>query len=261
MSRVLKLPQAASYPFPWVLTLLFAGLAWIVTYQQLFAMHFLPMYGTMGLPLGPFLLFWTIMMMAMMLPALAPTVSIRYESLRQRSLSLLSQGIHLGMFLLGYLFVWCCVGLPIFLLGLLTNQLVLHAPLLGVGLGITIFVLAGIYQIMPLQRLCLTHCNPSQCREACTTTQDMHAPSLFSNLKAGVSHSIFCMGTCGNLMVVLIAVGLMNLFWMVLITLIIFIEKVWRHGYRLNPFIGMVLIAYGVLSFLEPTLLSGLYVR
>jgi len=62
-------------------------------------------------------------------------------------------------------------------------------------------------------------------------------------------------------MIVLIAVGLMNLFWMVLITLVIFIEKVWHNGDRLNSLIGMALIVYGMLSFIDPTLLSGLYVR
>jgi predicted metal-binding membrane protein len=260
MSRVIKLPQAASYPFPWILTFLFAGLAWIITYQQLLAMHFLPMYGTMGMPLSPFLLFWTIMMAAMMLPALAPMVSIQYGRLKQQSLSLLSQGINLLIFLLGYLFIWCCFGLPVFLLGLLSTDLVLHAPWLSTGLGIMVFVFAGIYQMTPLQRRYLTHCNPSSCFHVCGT-QDVSARSLFSNLKAGVLHGISCLGCCGNLMIVLIAVGLMNLFWMVLITLVIFIEKVWHNGDRLNSLIGMALIVYGTLSFIDPTLLSGLYVR
>jgi predicted metal-binding membrane protein len=62
-------------------------------------------------------------------------------------------------------------------------------------------------------------------------------------------------------MIVLIAVGLMNLFWMVLITLVIFIEKVWHNGYRLNSLIGMALIIYGALSYIYPPLLSGLYVQ
>jgi predicted metal-binding membrane protein len=62
-------------------------------------------------------------------------------------------------------------------------------------------------------------------------------------------------------MIVLIAVGLMNLSRMVLITLVIFIEKVWQEGYRLTSLIGMALIAYGALSYIDPTLLSGLYVH
>jgi predicted metal-binding membrane protein len=260
MSRVIKLPQAASYPFPWLLTFLCAGLAWIVTYQQIFAMHFLPMYGTMGLPLGSFLLFWTIMMAAMMLPALAPTVSVRYEHIRKQSVSFLSQNINLLMFLLGYLFVWCCFGLPIFFLGLLSNELVLHAPLVSISLGILVFISAGIYQMTPFQKRFLTHCNPSLGCHVCVT-EDTPTRHLFSDLKAGVLHSISCLGCCANLMIVLIAVGLMNLFWMVLITLVIFIEKVWHHGYRLNFLIGMALIIYGALAYIYPPLLSGLYVQ
>ena len=260
MSVIIKLPQAASSRFPWIITLLLAGLSWVVTYQQLSEMHFLPMYGTMGLSLGPFLLFWTIMMAAMMLPALAPVASIQYEGLRRQSLSPPSRSINLLMFLLGYLFGWCCFGLPVFFLGLLSNHLVLHEPWLGVILGIMLFVLAGIYQMTPLQRRYLAHCNPSSCSHTCGA-RDVPTRSLFSNLNAGFFHSISCLGCCGNLMIVLVAVGLMNVFWMVLITLVIFIEKVWHDSYRLNSLIGMALIAYGMLSFIEPTLLSGLYVR
>ncbi len=261
MLGVIKLPQAASYRFPWILTFVFAGLAWIFTYQQSAGMlsYDHHMYGTMGMPLGPFLFFWTIMMAAMMLPALAPMVSIQYERLQQQSLSLLAKNIRLGMFLLGYLLLWGCFGLPVFFLGLLSTHLVLHAPLLGIGLGIVLFVLAGIYQMTPLHRRYLTHCNPSSCFHVCGT-HDESTHSLFSNLKAGVLHSISCLGCCGHLMIVLIAVGLMNLFWMVLITLVIFIEKVWHDSYRLSSLIGMALIVYGMLSFIDPTLLSGLYV-
>lgn len=62
-------------------------------------------------------------------------------------------------------------------------------------------------------------------------------------------------------MIVLVAVGLMNLFWMGLMTLVIFLEKVWQNGYRLNALIGMALIVYGMLSFIDPTLLIGLYLH
>jgi predicted metal-binding membrane protein len=263
LSRVIKLPQAASSPFAWILTFLFAGLAWILTYQQLFEMHFLPMYGTMGMPLGPFLFFWTIMMAAMMFPALSPAVSIQYTRPPRSGVACSAflawlVPLRLLLFLLGYLFVWCCFGLPVFCLGLFCNQLVLHANAQSVGLGIMLFVFAGIYQMTPLQRRCLAHCNPSLCEHL---TQDPSARSLFSDLKAGVLHGIPCLGCCGNLMIVLIAVGLMNLFWMVLITLVIFIEKVWYDGYRLSSLIGMALIVYGVFSYINPTLLSGLYVH
>lgn len=260
MSVIIKLPQAASYRFPWIITFLLAGLAWIVTYQQLSEMRFLPMYGTMGMSLGPFLLFWTIMMAAMMLPALAPIVSIQYERLRRQTLSPISRSINLLVFQLGYLFGWCCFGIPVFFLGLLCNHLVLHEPWLGVVLGITLFVLAGIYQMTPLQRRYLAHCNPSSCSHTCAV-QNVPTRSLFSNLKTGVLHSISCLGCCGHLMIVLVAVGLMNLFWMLLITLVIFIEKVWHDSHRLNSLIGMALILYGAFSYVEPSLLSGLYVR
>jgi predicted metal-binding membrane protein len=131
--------------------------------------------------------------------------------------------------------------------------------LLGISLGITLFVFAGIYQMLPFQKRYLTHCNPSLGCHSCLV-KDTSARLLLSDLKTGVLHSISCLGCCGNLMIVLIAVGLMNVFWMLLITLVIFIEKVWHDSYRLNSLIGMALIVYGMLSFIDPTLLSGLYV-
>jgi len=265
MSEAIKLPQAVIYPFAWVMTFLFAGLAWIFTYQQSAGMLTLQMYGTMGMSLAPFLLFWTMMMAAMMLPGLSPIISIRYEYHRQQFprvtvAAWLVTPLRLSTFVLGYLLMWCCFGLPIFLLGLLCNQLVLHAPLLSVALGIILFVFAGIYQLTPLKKRCLAHCNPSLGHYTCSVVQNGPARSLFSDLQAGVLHSLSCLGTCGNLMMVLVAVGLMNLFWMVLITLVIFIEKVWRNGYRLSSLIGVALIVYGICAYIDPTLLSGLYV-
>jgi predicted metal-binding membrane protein len=264
MPKAIKLPQAAIYPFAWVITFLCAGLAWMFTYKQLAGMLSWQMYGTMGMPLGPFLFFWTIMMAAMMLPALAPIVSIRYERHRQEFsrytvVAWLVAPLRLGVFIAGYLFIWCCFGLPIFMLGLLSNQLVLRAPLLSVGLGIILFIAAGIYQLGPLKRRCLTHCKPNH--YTCVADQDAPVRTPFADLKAGVVHSISCLGSCGNLMIVLIAVGLMNLFWMVLLTLIVFIEKVWPYGYRLNALLGVALITYGMFSFIEPALLSGLYIQ
>src|SRR5712691_7556560 len=54
----------------WGTLLLPAFLAWVCTIGQARAMR--TCCGTMGMPVGPFLLMWIVMMAAMMFPAVAP---------------------------------------------------------------------------------------------------------------------------------------------------------------------------------------------
>lgn len=57
-------------------------------------------------------------------------------------------------------------------------------------------------------------------------------------------------------MLVMVVVGLMNLPWMVLLTMIIFLEKTWHYGDRLSFLVGIGLILFAMLAFIDPTLLS-----
>ncbi len=60
-------------------------------------------------------------------------------------------------------------------------------------------------------------------------------------------------------MLVLLAVGLMNLPWMLLVTSAIFLEKTQSQGPRLSFYLGALLLFYGLLAFIIPSLLPGLY--
>ncbi len=70
----------------------------------------------------------------------------------------------------------------------------------------------------------------------------------------------YCVGCCWGLMVVLIAVGVMNLAWMAVLTAVIFLEKTWNTGPRLSRITGVALIVFA-LSFVpdHPELLPGLH--
>ena len=258
MSAILKLPQLARNPLAWFFTLLLALLAWIPTLQQTLSMFSMHMYGTMGMAFGPFLFFWTAMMAAMMLPALAPTASVRFELFRQQTPSIIASMVRIGAFLLGYLLAWCLFGLPIFCLSLLSEQLVQHEPIIGLGLGIVLFIAVGLYQWTPLKKRCLVHCNPALCRPIVISSTSS-ADSVFFAMKDGLLHSLSCLGCCGGLTLVLIAVGLMNLTWMILVSVLIFLEKAWYQGHRLRFFIGIALIFYGILAAADPSLLPGFY--
>jgi predicted metal-binding membrane protein len=257
MSDSIKFPQTARNPLAWGATLLLAALAWIPTLQQTLSMLSMRMYGTMGLSLLPFLLFWMLMMVGMMLPSLAPTISQHLASIQWQTPRFVTRLSTISCFLLGYLLIWLLSGIPIFLLCLLGNDLIRSSPSLGIALGMVLFVGAGIYQFTPLKKRILTHCYIAvDCEHIYVETH-----MILSYGKAGIRQGFSCLQYCGPLMLIMIAVGLMNLFWMVLLTFVIFIEKIWFNGNRLSAPIGVLLIMYGLLAFVDPALLPGLYVH
>jgi predicted metal-binding membrane protein len=61
-------------------------------------------------------------------------------------------------------------------------------------------------------------------------------------------------------MIVLIAVGVMNIAVMAALAVVIFAEKLWRYGKPLGRAVGALLVATGVLAIWFPWLLPGLHV-
>src|ERR1700738_1999180 len=106
MVASMRLTRPARNPFAWMITLLLAVLAWIPTLQQTLSMPSIQMYGAMGMSLVSFLLFWTLMMAAMMLPALAPVASVRYTALSRQTPHAFTRAARLSIFMLGYLCLW-----------------------------------------------------------------------------------------------------------------------------------------------------------
>jgi predicted metal-binding membrane protein len=60
-------------------------------------------------------------------------------------------------------------------------------------------------------------------------------------------------------MVVLVAVGVMNLAWMAALTVVIFLEKTWKYGLVLSRTAGVLLIVFALFVPAHPELLPGLH--
>jgi predicted metal-binding membrane protein len=54
------------------------------------------------------------------------------------------------------------------------------------------------------------------------------------------------------------AVGVMSLYWMSLLTLAMFVEKIAPFGLRLAPIIGLTLVVLGVFLAVDPASVPGL---
>ena len=71
----------------------------------------------------------------------------------------------------------------------------------------------------------------------------------------GVSHSGFCVGCCWALFAVLVAVGTMNIAWMVALTALIVLERNAPRGEQIALAGAAALAVVGVALLLEPALL------
>jgi predicted metal-binding membrane protein len=56
----------------------------------------------------------------------------------------------------------------------------------------------------------------------------------------------------------LIALGVMDLRWMVVMTVIVTLERTWHHGERLAVAVGFGLVVLGLLALSHPGIVPGL---
>jgi predicted metal-binding membrane protein len=207
----------------------------------------------MGLGLWGFLGVWALMMAAMMLPALAPLTSAYLRSIRavrsRRLRALRTTGL-VG----GYLLTWIGFGAVAYVAAALTGLLAEDAADIAPWVGVGVLLAAGAYQLTPLKDFCLRHCRSP-------IAFLLHVSGYKGRLRdvrVGMYHGVYCVGCCWGLMVVLIAVGVMNLAWMAVLTGVIFLEKTWKYGPALSRITGLSLIVLALFVPAHPELLPGL---
>jgi predicted metal-binding membrane protein len=210
--------------------------------------------GTMGLTLLAFLALWVVMMAAMMLPSVAPMVIVWVRSVSARATAW--QRVNgVAQFLGGYLVVWAAFGLLAHLAFVGSGHLVDTSPDAAKWVGAAIFAVAGIYQLTPLKEACLRHCR--------TPVGSLYHYASFRgparDLRVGIHHGAYCVACCWGLMIVLIAVGAMNIAVMAALAVVILIEKVWKYGHAFSMVVGGALILIAVLAPWHTWLLPGLH--
>ena len=208
----------------------------------------------MGLSLVAFIALWVVMMTAMMFPSVAPMVVVWIRSVSARATGLQRVG-GVTLFLSGYLIAWAGFGLVAYAALLVTGRLVDASPDSAKWVGVAIFAAAGIYQLTPLKEVCLKHCRSPI--GSLFHYASFRGPAR--DLRVGLHHGAFCVACCWGLMIVLIAVGAMNVAVMAALAAVIFIEKVWKYGPRFATAVGVVLLAGAFLVPWMPWLLPGLH--
>lgn len=61
----------------------------------------------------------------------------------------------------------------------------------------------------------------------------------------GLHHGVYCLGCCWGLMAILFFGGIMNLYWIIGLATLVFIEKMVPAGFQVSKALAVVLVAWG----------------
>jgi predicted metal-binding membrane protein len=252
VARPLQVIPPRQFAGPWIAVTMLAAMAWVVTVTL--ARHMGSGPGTMSLALLPFLGLWVAMMAAMMLPSVAP-VAVLWAWLLTGASAGAGRVARMSLFLGGYLLAWAGFGAVAFAALAGTGGLLTASPAAAKWLGVAIFSAAGSYQLTIWKDRSLRLCRSP----VGALMPYVGVKSRSCDFRAGLQHGATCLGCCWGLMIVLAAVGVMNVAVMAALTVVIFTEKLWRYGRPFGQAVGLALVAAGVLALWFPWLLPGLH--
>ncbi|MEM1362149.1 MAG: DUF2182 domain-containing protein [Pseudomonadota bacterium] len=186
---------------------------------------------------------WWIMMIAMMVPTIVPTV-LHYARRIGRSAADLGLYGSTAAFVLGYCLVWGGFSLAAVLLQWLLMRFDLLTPMLvssSLPLDAVLLLLAGLYQFTPIQRRALSSCR------SCMVVEEQPVGGLeASGFQIGLSEGLRCLTTCWVLMLLLFVSGAMNIYWIALLSLLVLLQKTIRGGDVFGYGLGVVLTVWGL---------------
>jgi predicted metal-binding membrane protein len=225
-----------------------AVLGWIWSAHAMAGMDAGPWTGLGSL--AWFLGVWVVMMAAMMLPSVAPTVALYTRVTRPTSR--LSPWIFVG----GYLLVWAAAGLVAYAVGAAATSVLgdgLAWDHAGRGIAGATLVVAAVYELTPLKNVCLANC-----RSPLGAFLGSWRGGRTGALRMGVRNGAWCVGCCWALMAALFALGIMSITWMALVAGIIAVEKTLPVRRDLTYATAGLLLVLGLLLLVAPSTLPGL---
>jgi len=186
---------------------------------------------------------WSIMMVAMMVPSVAPMVLL-FASVNRRRNARQRPYTPTAVFLGGYLAVWTAFSLlataaqwGLQRVALLSAAMAATSAILGGA----ILLAAGIFQWTPWKNACLTHCRTPM-HFLMTEWREGKAGAFLM----GWRHGLFCTGCCWALMLLLFVAGVMNLAWVAVLSALVLAEKVLPKAKFVIRSIGVALASVGI---------------
>jgi predicted metal-binding membrane protein len=192
---------------------------------------------------------WWVMMIAMMTPSAAPLLLLYGLVLRHAAARNQPGVVHVSsvFLVIGYLAVWLAFSMGAAGLQYLLQRAGLISAMMlssqNAWLSAFVLVGAGVYQLSPLKRACLSYCRGP----VAFLTAHWH-PGRIGAFVMGLEHGAWCVGCCWMLMILLFVGGAMNLAWIALIALLVLVEKVIPHGVTMSRVAGGILIVWGLVT-------------
>jgi len=169
---------------------------------------------------GFFAAAWVTMMAAMMLPGAAPAIA--------RNARLSGTVRAAVLFTIAYLTIWALAGLVAY---------PLDRPHGSLAAGVVV-IAAGAYELTPVKR----HYR-RRCRE---------------ETASGLGFGLCCVGSTIGLMAMLVALDVMSLFWMFVVAVLAFGQKLLPAKAAIDVPVALALIGLGLVIVIEPSLIPGL---
>jgi predicted metal-binding membrane protein len=184
---------------------------------------------------------WCAMTLAMMLPSAGPMI-LTYAEIADTAARKGDRVVSPFVLAAGYTAVW--FGFAIAATAahwLLTRAALIDSTMASVSTLFSgaIFIAAGFYQFSALKHACLR-----QCQSPMSFFFVNWATTPRGVFRLGLRQGVYCLGCCWAMMLVMFAVGVMNVLWMAALGAVMAIEKLTTTP-RFTRAVGIVLIAIG----------------
>jgi predicted metal-binding membrane protein len=190
---------------------------------------------------------WAVMMAGMMLPSATPTLALYAGAARRNG----EAGSRSRVYALaaGYVSAWGAFSLLATGLQRLLAAWLLVTPMMESAtpaLGATLLLIAGLYQLTPLKRVCL-----QGCQSPLSFLMRKRRHGMSGAFWTGAEHGAYCVGCCWALMLLLFAGGVMNLAVIAALTAFVAFEKITPIGLQGARVSGALLIGTAVWMFVR----------
>ena len=183
---------------------------------------------------------WVLMMVAMMLPSLAPMLWRYRRVVRASGSRLAGLTVLVGV---GYFFVWTLVGVGVFPIDVALAAVEMAQPALTrvapIVVGLVV-LFAGALQLSAWKKRQLALCRETPARGG-TLSDDVRTA-----WRHGLRLGLHCTYSCAGLTAILLAVGVMDLRVMFAVASAITVERLAPAGARVARAIGAIAVATGV---------------
>ena len=195
-----------------------------------------------------FLGMWVVMMVAMMLPSLAPMLWRYRQAVGETGKTRL--GWLTALVGVGYFLVWAGIGMAAFPFGAALAAVEMQQPELARAVPIAVGVvmlIAGALQFSAWKAHHLVCCREAPGRGF---TLSADAGTAWRH---GLRHGLHCSYCCVNLMAILLVIGVMDLRAMAVVTAAITVERLAPAGERVARATGAVVVGAGLLLIARAT--------